>query len=258
MDGFIILLGDFNVKFPRRYKNIIDPFAHRTAGRKLRQRTKQLLQLFETNGLCVPSTYFKPKRRQTYHTWRGSKGRGQIDYIAASRRWRSCFLGSKVYWSAQRYKSGTKTDHGLLAAKFRWRVRQRKKCATTIDWARLKPYKGKQGTNPILEIFEKKYKDLWEVQSAETATAINADSQDGTGLRRQGLRAAAGVSSEPTTCMTIGPSSVRVGTGVVIGTGNDLDRASRDTDDSLRGRGLLATGVTSAPTTDTATGPSSV
>ena len=73
MHDCVILMGDFNVKFPRRYKNIIGPFAHRAAGRKLRQRTKQLLQLFESNDLCAPSTYFKPRRRQTYHTWRGSK-----------------------------------------------------------------------------------------------------------------------------------------------------------------------------------------
>ena len=108
----VILLGDFNVKFPRRYRNIIGPFAHHAAGRKLRHRTQQLLRLFEANDLCVPSTYFRPRKRQTYHTWRGSKGaRGQIDYIVASKRWRSCFHDSKVYWSAQRFQSGTKTDH---------------------------------------------------------------------------------------------------------------------------------------------------
>ena len=132
---------------------------------------------------------------------------------------------------------------------------------TTIDWARLKPHKGKKGqqvTNPTLDNFEKKCKALWEVQSAGTAMAANAGSQDGTGLRRQGQHIAAGVSPEPTTCMATGPSSVRVGTGVVTGIGNDLDRAPRDTDDSLRGRGLVATGATSAPSTGIATGPSSV
>ena len=120
----VILLGDLNVKFPRKYKFIIGPYANMEVGRKLRTRTRELIRIFETNDLCVPSTYFRPKKRQTCHTWRRGhdKTRGQIDYIVASRRWRSCFHDSKVYWSAQRFKSGTKTDHGLLVVKFRWRL----------------------------------------------------------------------------------------------------------------------------------------
>ena len=122
----VVLLGDFNVKFPRRYQDIIGPYAYKLGKQKLRKRTRDLLQLFVTNDLCVPSTYFRPKKRQTTHTWRRAHdtSRGQIDYIVASRRWRSCFTDSKVYWSAQRFKSGTHTDHGLLVSKFRWRLRQ--------------------------------------------------------------------------------------------------------------------------------------
>ena len=111
----VVLLGDFNVKFPRRYRDIIGPYAHRAAGRKIRHRTKQLLQMFEVNNLCVPSTYFRPKNDHTIHTWRGTQGaRSQIDYIVASKRWRSCFFDSKVYWTASRLLSGKMTDHGLL------------------------------------------------------------------------------------------------------------------------------------------------
>ena len=89
---------------------------------------------------------------------------------------------------------------------------------------------------------------------------VNVGSHDGPGLRGQWVRKinARSATSAPATCMATGPSSGRVGTGVVTGTGNDLDRASRDMDDSLRGRGLLATGVTSAPSTGIVTGPSSV
>ena len=31
----VVMLGDFNIKFPRLYKDIIGPYAHRVAGRKL-------------------------------------------------------------------------------------------------------------------------------------------------------------------------------------------------------------------------------
>ena len=145
MHDCVVWFGDFNVNFPRRYQNIIGPYAYRQGQKKLRQRTKDLLNIFEANDLCVPSTYFRPKKRQNCITWRRDhdKAKGQIDYIVASRRWRSCFYDSKVYWSAQRFKSGTETDHGLLVTKFRWRLRQQRRIAPTVNWAALKPVKVK-------------------------------------------------------------------------------------------------------------------
>ena len=59
----VVLIGDFNVKFPRRYRNIIGSYAYKLGQQKLRKRTKDLLQLFVTNDLCVPSTYFRPKKK---------------------------------------------------------------------------------------------------------------------------------------------------------------------------------------------------
>ena len=216
--------------------DIIRPYAHRAAGRKLRQRTKQLLQLFETNNLCVPSTYFRPRKGHTIHTWRGSRGaRSQIDYIVASRRWRSCFYDSKVYWNASRFLSGKETDHGLLVAKFRWRLRQRARRAPSINWARLKPPQSKEegDSNPYLDSFEKKCRKLWETQTAEAAAAAEADSQDGEDLGGRGQHdvacRVAGTSSAPPTRMTTGPSSMGVGTGVVMGADEGSNRACKDT-----------------------------
>ena len=44
----VILMGDFNLKFPRRYKFITGPYANRECGKKLRTRTRELLRLFES------------------------------------------------------------------------------------------------------------------------------------------------------------------------------------------------------------------
>ena len=172
--------------------------------------------MFEVNNLCVPSTYFRPKNGHTIHTWRGTQGaRSQIDYIVASKRWRSCFFDSKVYWSAPRFLSGKKTDHGLLITKFRWRLRQRERRAPSINWARLRPPKSKDGgiRNLVLEKFEAKCEKLWETQTVEAAVAAEADSQDGKDLGGQESCGVAchttGASSAPPTCMTTGPSSLR-------------------------------------------------
>ena len=65
----VILLGDFNIEFPRRYQNIIGPYACAQGKIKMRRRTKDFLNLFEQHDLCVPSTYFRPKKRQNLYTW---------------------------------------------------------------------------------------------------------------------------------------------------------------------------------------------
>ena len=122
----VILMGDLNIEFPARYQDIIGPYSCQQSRIKMRRRTREFLHLFEQHDLCVSSTYFRPRKRQNLYTWRGTGARGsrkgQIDHIAASKRWRSCFHDCKVYWDAQRFKSGTKTDHGLVVAKFRWHM----------------------------------------------------------------------------------------------------------------------------------------
>ena len=64
----VILFGDLNIDFPRKYQNIIGPYASRLRQRNLRKRTQDLLQLFERYDLCVTSTYFRPKKRQNRFT----------------------------------------------------------------------------------------------------------------------------------------------------------------------------------------------
>ena len=122
-----------------------------------------------------------------------------------------------------------------------------RRCLTRIDWAQLKPSTekdedGQPRVNPTRELFEEKCEELWKAQSADDAQAPDAGSQDDASLGRQGpqqLATVAGASPELPTRTTTGPNLGQVGTSVVMGANNDLDRASRntDTDDGLGGRG---------------------
>ena len=228
----VVLLGDFNVKFPRRYQNIIGPYVYKLGKQKLRKRTRDLLQLFAANDLCVPSTYFRPKKRQTTHTWRRAHddSKGQIDYIVASRRWRSCFTDSKVYWSAQRFKSGTRTDHGLLVTKFRWRLRQQRPRAPAINWAALKPVKTKDEDQvveqSVLAAFEEKCMEIWEAQSAgSTSAEVPADSQDdgdleGLGTEMSGVSSVSSTGVESLGSVRASETAIRDDSGQNRGSGN--------------------------------------
>ena len=268
----VILLGDFNVKFPRKYQNIIGPYACEQGERRMRKRTKDLLRLFEQHNLCAPSTYFRPRKRQTNHTWRANRGqgsetKGQIDYVVASKRWRSCFYDSKVYWSAQRFKSGTETDHGLLVTKFRWRLRRQQRKAPNVDWAALKPLKvndGQTTTNPVLERFEAKCKEIWETQSVERTNVREAGSQDDSNLGGQELQhvhEAAGSTLASATCMTTGLGLVQARTSVVTGAVDGPSRGIKHSENPGLGgpkqradEGAVETFL--KPVTSTVTGPS--
>ena len=90
----------------------------------------------------------------------------------------------------------------------------------SINWARLKPAKVKEGqqiANPVLDDFEEKCRGKWKTQSAETAKAVEAGSQDDSGLGGQGLQtvyncvySVTGATSESATCIATGPSLAQV------------------------------------------------
>ena len=118
-----------------------------------------------TNGLFAVNTYFRPRKRQTFHTWRRQKRKqaGQIDYVMTSKRWRSCFVDVKVSWSPARFKHGKPSDHGLVMTRFRWRLRKRE-ARRCINWRAIKPVMT-QGDNPrnvnhLLDEFDAKCSDL--------------------------------------------------------------------------------------------------
>lgn len=236
----VILLGDLNVEFPRRYRKIIGPYAWKQGQTKLRRRTREFLEMFEQHSLCVPSTYFRPKRRHSMHTWRGagpngSERRGQIDHIVASKRWRSCFHDCKVYWNAQRFKSGTKTDHGMLVSKFRWRLCKQKRAPLAINWTALKPLKADDDdeTNPVLDTFEDHCKRIWETQLARLT---GARPQGDSGNEEQRLQSAAETTLQLIADTVTEPSSVGVGDGTVVGVSNSLIRGVGDSSSTDLGR----------------------
>ena len=140
----------------------------------------------------------------------------------------------------------------------------------TINWVRLKPAKTKEGeqiTNPVLDEFEAKCMELRKTWSVKPVKAAETGSQDDPDLGGQGLRQSrssadivTGAAPASVTGITIGPSLVQVGTGVVTGTDNGLDRALSDTNKkSLGGQELNqthdATGATLELDTCIATGP---
>ena len=133
----VILLGDFNVHLPRNYGKVTGQFsAERQAVRgQISLKQRDILRLLALHGLCAINTFFRPKKRQTVHTWRGNNlyKRRQLDYIMVSARWRSCFTDSKVEWSHSRLLKGKKRDHGLLLTKFRWRLGNHKR-KHHINW----------------------------------------------------------------------------------------------------------------------------
>ena len=136
----VVLMGDFNVRLPRKYKDVVGPFAHRHWSKTMSGRKLEILRIMMMNGLFAVNTYFRSKKRQSMHTWRRSRDhqRGQIDYVMASKRWRSSFTDAKVQWRHSRFKHGEPTDHGLILVKFRWRLGKRKR-TSRIYWRGLKP-----------------------------------------------------------------------------------------------------------------------
>ena len=167
----VILLGDFNVHLPRNYGKVTGQFsAERQAARgRISLKQRDILRLLSLHGLCVINMFFRPKKRQTVHTWRGNNlyKRRQLDYIMVSARWRSSFTDSKVQWSHSRLLmlKGKKSDHGLLLAKFRWRLGKRKR-KQHINWRALKPVMtvgdDARNVNPVSAPFEQGCRDMWE------------------------------------------------------------------------------------------------
>ena len=161
----VILLGDFNIRLPRHFKDIVGPYAHAHLAKTLSVKKKSILHVMAASGLFAVNTYFRPRRRQSYHTWRNKRGkqRGQIDYIMASKRWRSCFTDSKVTWGPARFKHGKPSDHGMVLARFKWRLRNRV-ARRSINWRAIRPAMthgvNPQNVNRLLDEYDAKCAEL--------------------------------------------------------------------------------------------------
>ena len=168
-------MGDFNIKLPRRFRDIVGPYAHARLQNALSTKVKSIVEIMATNDLFAVNTFFRPKKRQSFHTWRRKKPSkmSQIDYIMASKRWRSCFTDSKVSWSPTKFKHGKPTDHGMVVARFRWRLRKRE-ATRRINWQDIKPVmtlgQNPQNTNSLLDDFDLKCAALMQGNQSENPT----------------------------------------------------------------------------------------
>jgi len=80
----------------------------------------RMVEFCEQNKLLVTNTLFKQPKRRLY-TWTSPNGlrRNQIDYITVQKRWRS-----SVYSAKTRPGADCGTDHELLVAKIKGKLRK--------------------------------------------------------------------------------------------------------------------------------------
>ena len=82
---------------------------------------QRLTEFCQENALVIAHTLFQQPKRRLY-TWTSSDGQYQIDYIHCSKRWRSSIQSAKT-----RPGADCGSDHNLLSAKFRLKLRKVRK-----------------------------------------------------------------------------------------------------------------------------------
>ena len=82
---------------------------------------QRLMEFCQENALVITKTLFQQHKRRLY-TWTSPDGQhlNQIDYILCSQRWRS----STLYSSKTRLGADCGSDHELLIAKFRLKLKK--------------------------------------------------------------------------------------------------------------------------------------
>ena len=81
---------------------------------------QRLTEICQENTLVITNTLFRQYKRRLY-TWTSPDGqhRNQTDYILCSQRWRS-----SIQWAKTRPRAGCGSDHELLIAKFRLKLKK--------------------------------------------------------------------------------------------------------------------------------------
>ena len=115
-----MLIGDFNAKVGDH--QISQAMGNHGLG-DVNERGYRLIQFCENNQLTIANTLFEQPNRRKY-TWMAPNGitRNQIDYIITRNRWKSNILNCRTFPGAD-----CDTDHQLLIAKMRFRLKQIKK-----------------------------------------------------------------------------------------------------------------------------------
>ena len=81
---------------------------------------QRLIEYCQENALVIANTIFQQHKRRLY-TWTSPDGQhqNQVDYILCSQRWRNSMQSAKT-----RPGAGCGSDHELLSAKFRLKLRK--------------------------------------------------------------------------------------------------------------------------------------
>lgn len=115
-----IIQGDFNAKLGKeRFEDIIGPHGLGTRN----ERGDLLAEWTKVNDNIVGNTWFKQPERRIW-TWKSPDNitKNQIDYILVRKRFRNALITCKTYPSAD-----CNTDHNLLLAKVKVRLKKQKK-----------------------------------------------------------------------------------------------------------------------------------
>ena len=91
---------------------------------------KRLIEFCQENTLVIANTLFQQHKRRLY-TWTLPDGQhqNQIDYTLCSQRWRSSIQSAKT-----RPGTGCCSDHELLIAKFRLKLKKEGKTTTPFRY----------------------------------------------------------------------------------------------------------------------------
>uniref|UniRef100_A0A8D8U6H3 Craniofacial development protein 2 n=1 Tax=Cacopsylla melanoneura TaxID=428564 RepID=A0A8D8U6H3_9HEMI len=122
-----IVMGDWNsVVGDENVDGIVGKFGY---GKK-NDRGERLIEFCKQYGLWISNTWFKQHKRRLY-TWKspGDRMRYQIDYIMINERFKNSIMKAKTYPGAD-----MDTDHNLLAAVVRTKMKHVKQKSSTRKW----------------------------------------------------------------------------------------------------------------------------
>lgn len=122
-----IIMGDWNsVVGDSNVDNVVGKFGY---GRR-NERGERLIEFCKEYGFWISNTWFKQHKRRLY-TWKGpgDRIRCQIDYIMINQRFKNSIKIAKTYPGAD-----MDTDHNLLAAEVRTRLKHVKKKSVAKKW----------------------------------------------------------------------------------------------------------------------------
>ena len=122
---FLFIIRDWNAKVGSQEI----PEVTGTFGLGVQNEAGQRLTEFcQENTLAIANTLFQKHKRRLY-TWTSPDGQHQIDYILCSQRWRSY-----IQWAKTRPGADCGSNHELLIAKFRLKLKKVGKTTRPSVW----------------------------------------------------------------------------------------------------------------------------